>query len=481
MDSIKNQTISSAKWNGIERFSSQGIQFLLTLILARLLSPTDYGTIGMLAIFIEISQAFIDSGFQLALVRKTDVNEKDFSTAFYFNVIVAIIVYVILFFFSSSIASFFNQPILCPILRVYAISLLINSLMSVQVAMLQIKLDFKSLAKRNVSAVLISGLVGIIMAYFGWGVWALVWQCISRALINLVFICYICKWFPKEAFSRVSFKYLWSFGSRILGAGLLDSFYNNMTSFAIGKFYTAKDLGLYTRGKEFAQTPTITVNGVIATVTYPILAKIQDDRERLINVYIKYIKMSSLVLFFMCGLISALSSPLILITLTSKWSGAVIFLQIFAFSSMFDHLNPINLNLLKVTGRADYVFRLEVVKKTIALLILFAAIPLGVLAICISKLIYNQIAILINTYYTGKLYDYGYFKQWKDFLPYFYKTVLACLPTFGLTFTSLPYVLTIIIGVVLSIGLYMFLLRNDENYIEFKNLVIEKIPSFFKK
>lgn len=474
--SIKQQTISSVKWNGGEKMSVMGIQFILTLILARLLTPKDYGTIGMLAIFIEVSRTFIDSGFQMALVRKKDVTEKDFSTAFYFNVMVSIGVYGILFFCAPAIANFFYQPILCSILRVYSISLFINSLMAVQVSMLQIKLDFKSLAKRNVTATLISGIIGIAMAYWGYGVWALVWQNISAAIINFLFICYICRWYPKERFSRSSFQYLWSFGSRLLGAGLLHTFYQNMTSFAIGKFYTPQDLGFYKRGSEFAHVPTHALNGVLGSVTYPILAKIQDDTSRLMNVYKKYIRIASLSIFLLCGLFAALAHPLIILILKEKWSGAIVFLQLFALGSMFDHLNTINLNLLKVKGRSDLFFRLEVIKKSISLAILCAAIPFGVLAICISKLIYNQIAIIINTYYTGKLFHYGYIEQWKDFLPYFFKTVIACLPAFALTFTSLPNIVTIVIGSVVSISIYILLLYKDENFIEIKDLISDKIP-----
>ena len=474
--SIKDQTISGIKWNGIEKMGVMGIQFVLTLILARLLTPEDYGIIGMLAIFIEVSRTFIDSGFSMALVRKTDVNERDFSTAFLFNVVVAIIIYGVLFVAAPAIASFFYQPALCEVLRIYAISLFINSLMAVQVSMLQIKLDFKSLAKRNVTATLLSGFIGIAMAYFGYGVWALVWQNLSAAIINLVLICYICRWYPREAFSMDSFRYLWSFGSRLLGSGLLHTFYQNMTSFAIGKFYTPQDLGFYKRGSEFAHVPTHAINGVLLSVTYPILSKIQDDMVRLMNVYKKYIRLSSLTIFFLCGLIAALADPLIILFLTEKWKGAIIFLQLFALGSMFDHLNTINLNLLKVKGRSDLFFRLEIIKKSISLFILFISIPFGVLAICISKLIYNQIAIVINTYYTGKLFHYGYIEQWKDFLPYFFKTVIACLPSFILSLTSMNDIVVVVVGIILSTLIYIFLLRKDDSFIEIKVLMIEKIP-----
>ena len=475
MASIKLQTINSAKWNAIERFSVQGIQFVLTLLMARLLTPGDYGVIGMLTIFIAISQSFIDSGFNTALIRTTNVKEEDFSTVFYFNFAISIICYLILFFAAPTIAFFFHQDILCPILRVYSVSLIINSLMAVQVSMLQIKLDFKSLAKRNVIATLLSGVAGVIMAYLGFGVWALVYQNILASLINLIFIVMICRWYPKTGFCKESFKRLGSFGSRLLAAGLLDTIYKNLTNFAIGKFYTSADLGYYTRGSQFATVPSNSINGVLSTVTYPILAKIQNDDVRLIHVYQKYIQISSLVIFIFSGLLCALAKPIILFTLSDKWSESIIYLSLFAFSSMFNHLSTINLNLLKVKGRSDLFLKLEVLKKTISVIILAISVPMGVLAICISKVIYCQIAILINTYYTGKLFNYGYIDQLKDFLPYFFKTVIACVPSFILTLTSIPNIVIILLGTTITLTLYYLMLKNDENMIELIKLVLDKI------
>ena len=240
----------------------------------------------------------------------------------------------------------------------------------------------------------------------------------------------------------------------MLGAGLLNTIYKNLTTLVIGKFYTAVDLGYYSRGSQFAHAPTHTVNGVLNTITYPILAKIQDDETRLIGVYRKYIRTSSLVIFIMCGILAALGEPLVLLFLTEKWSCAIIFLQLFALGSMFDHMNTINLNLLKVKGRSDLYFRLEVVKKIIALIILAISVPFGVLIICISKLINNQIAIVINTYYTGKLFHLGYLQQMKDILPFLGRCIVACLPAYAMTFLEIPYIATIIVGTTISLFLY---------------------------
>ncbi len=475
MTSIKQQTISSSKWNFIERLSVQGTQFFLGVIMARLLLPSDYGTIGLLAIFFEVSRTFIDSGFNSALIRTKNPTEKDYSTVFYFNLAISLFAYAILFFIAPSVAKFFDIPILSSILRVQAITLVINAIMAVQVSMLNIQLNFKSLAKIRFSATSISGICGILLAYNGFGIWSLVWQQLIAAIISLGAICLTCRWIPKSGICKESFQRLGSFGSRLLIAGLLHTVYKNMTKLAIGKFYSAKDLGYYTRGEHFAELPCTTINGVLQTVTYPILAKIQDDQTQLIRVYRKYIRITSLCIFIISGTLCALAKPIVLLCLTDKWASAIIYLHIFAFSSMFDHLSTINLNLLKVKGRSDLFLRLEIIKKTISLTILLCAIPHGVLAICLSTLLYNQIAIFINTYYTGKLFHLGYLQQARDFAPYLGRCIIACIPAFLITYCDLPHIITIILGGGLSLSLYWFLLRNNPDMQELISLFTAKI------
>lgn len=475
MESIKDKTIKSAKWNALERLSIQGIQFILGLIMARLLTPNDYGLVGMVAVFFAISQSFIDSGFSTALIRKPDANEKEFSTVFYFNIVVAVFFYLALFISAPYIADFFKQPVLRPIVRVQAVSLIVNSLIVVQVAMLTIKLDFKSLAKRSVFATLISGLIGVSMAYTGFGVWALVSQNVLSSIINLIYTCWLCRWYPSERFNVQAFKKLGAFGSKLLASGLIHTIYVHLTTLAIGKFYSPQDLGYYSRGQQIAELPNTTINGVLQTVTYPILSQIKDDDAHLVAVYRKYIKMTSLVIFIFCGVLCALAKPFILILLTDKWLDAVPYLQVFALTCMFDHLSTINLNLLKVKGRSDLCLRLEIIKKIIAFGLLCVSIPLGVMAICLSKFVYNHIALFINTYYTGKLFGLGYITQLKDFFPYFFITILACIPSFLLSNSSLPNIMILIIGGSVSLLLYVLLLKNDDNMKEVILLAKEQL------
>lgn len=475
MSSVKEDTIKSVKWTALEKVSVQGIQFVLGLIMARLLTPEDYGTVGMLAIFIAISTTFIDSGFSNALIRKIDRTESDYCTVFYFNIVIAIVCYAILFIGAPWVADFFHIPLLCAILRVQSISLVLNSLMAVQVARLTIDLDFKALAKRNVFASIVSGIIGVMLAYIGWGVWALVAQALVGSFISLVFIWIYCKWIPRQGFSREAFRYLWGYGSKLMASGLLHTIYTNLTTLIIGRYFSSKALGVYSRGTQLASYPVNITNDVLGKVTFPILAKIQNDEGHLIHVYRKYICVTSMIIFFGCVLIAAVAKPLVLFLLTAKWAECIIYLQIFCFAIMFDHICRINLNLLEVKGRSDLFLRLEIIKKTISIAILFASIPFGVIGICVSKVIYTQIAVFINTYYTGKLFNLGYIAQIKDFSGFLIKSIIACAPAYLLTFLNLNNVVSLLLGCSSAVCIYWLLLRKDAYMIDILNMVKSKI------
>lgn len=476
MVSIKQETVKGVFWSGIEKFSDQGLRFTVGLVLARLLTPNDFGLVAMLTIFFSISETFIDSGFGTALIRKQNRTEKDFSTVFYFNIVVSFIFYTILFIFAPWVAVFFHASILCPILRVQAICLIFGGFTAVINAKLIIELNFKALAICSILATSISGCVGIFMAVIGYGVWSLICQTILYSLAKMIFVWLFCRWKPKLIFSWDSFKELGTFGSKLLAAGLINTLYINLTPLAIGRFYTSKDLGFYNRGAEFSKLPNQACLSILEKVTFPIFAKIQDDNYQLINVYKKYVKITSLFLIFFSLLLAALAKPIILLLLTDKWADSIIYLQLFCFAVMFNHINSINLSLLKINGRSDLFLRLEIIKKVVAVLILFAAIPFGVLAICISNIIYDQVAIVINTYYSGKLFNMGYFSQMKDYIGYFFLSLLACLPTYIYSMADSYPLLQIIVGCVLSSVIYFSLLYKDPNFREIV-LLIKNIKS----
>jgi teichuronic acid exporter len=300
---LKQKAAHGVVWSAVERFSAQGVQFVLGLILARLLTPEDYGLIGMLAIFLAVSQTFIDSGFSTALVQKKNRDELDYSTTFYFNIVVALVFYALLFFTAPLIADFYDEPLLQSLTRVVGLTIIINSLGVVQRAKFTINVDFKTQTKASLSSIIISGLVGIYLAYTGFGVWALVVQNLMRRTINVLVLWVISKWHPHKGFSWERFRGLFSFGSKLLLSGLLDTVFQNIYTIVIGKVFSAHTLGFFTRAKQFAAFPSSNITGVIGRVTFPVLSQLQDDDAKLRSAYTKIIKISALIIFpLMMGL-----------------------------------------------------------------------------------------------------------------------------------------------------------------------------------
>lgn len=476
-ENLKDKTLSGIKWTALEQFSVQAITFALSIILARLLTPTDYGTIGVLSIFIAVSGAFIDSGFGQALIRKKDCNDVDYSTILYFNIAVSVACYLLLFLCSPLIAGFFNMPILSSIVKVYCTTLIISALGTVPRTRLTKNLEFKTIAKINVMSTVFSAVIGVALAYAGWGVWALVWQAVLSGIFSNIILWMASRWYPEWVFSKQSFKEMFGFGSKLLAGGLIWQIYSNLTPIIIGKFFSARDLGLYSRGANIAQLPANMIFGVLAKVSYPIFARLQDDRERLIRVYRKYIKFSSMLIMFALLLLVAIAKPIVLILLTEKWASCIIFLQLFAISILTDHIDKLNLNLLVVVGRSDLHLKLEVYKRVVSLAVLFAAIPFGVIGICVSKIFYAQLALMFNTYYSGKLFGLGYWAQWKDFCPYIVFGIISVAPAFLLTYTDMSDWFVAIAGTVLAIAIYALCLklRNDESYSELIAIINEKV------
>lgn len=423
-ESLKQKTTKGLFWSSVERFSNQGMSFLFSVILARMLAPSDFGIIAMIAIFFAVAQSFVDSGFSNALVRKTDRREEDFSTCFYFNIGVGIIAYIVLFLIAPLVASFYNQPILSPIIRITGLGVVLNSLCVVQQALFTIKIDFKSQAKVTLSATIISGIVGVVLAYQGYGVWALVWQGVVMSLVRMGLLWLMSKWHPTTGFSKSSFHYLFGYGSKLLASGLLDTIYNNIYPIVIGKFYSPAQLGNYSRALSFAQLPSSNITSILQRVTFPVLSTIQDDIPRLQANYRRLLKLSAFIVFPLMMGLAAVAFPLIRVVLTPKWEGCSLYLQIICFALMWYPIHAINLNLLQVKGRSDLFLRLEIIKKIVGVCIMCITIPLGITAMCIGMVASSLISLFINTFYTGKLIDIGYLKQMRDLLPVLINSLL---------------------------------------------------------
>lgn len=418
---LKGKTKRGTLWSVIERFSVQGVTFLVLLVMARLLTPADYGIIGMIAIFIEVGQSLVDSGFSQALIRKRDRTETDNSTVFYFNIVVGIVLYLILFFSAPAIAGFYKKPdivpILIPVIRLLGLTIIINSFVVVQRALFTINLDFKTQAKASLAAALSSGCLGIGMAYAGCGVWSIAAQQLSNLFINVGLLWLLSSWRPVWTFSWSSFRFLFGFGSKLAIAGLLETAYRNIYNIAIGRVYKTAQLGFYTRAQQFGNFLSSNVTGVIQRVTFPVLCTIQDDDTRLSDVYRRVLRLSAFIIFpLMIGL-AALADPLIIVLLKPKWAFAATLLQILCLSMMWYPIHAINLNLLQVKGRSDLFLRLEVIKKVFGVATMLITIPWGLIPICVGQVVNSLIALVINTHYTGKLIGVGFFRQMRDLVP----------------------------------------------------------------
>lgn len=419
MSSLKDKTVKGVIWSSIDRFSAQGIQFVFSILIARLLVPEDYGVIAMLGIFMAVSQTFIDSGFGSALIRKVDRTETDFSTVFYFNIIVAVFFYLILFFSAPAIADFYNTPLLESITKIVALNLIIGALSGIHNAKLSIAIDFKSRAKISIVSTLLTGAIGLWMAYSGYGVWALVVQNVFSGVIRTVMLWIIVKWHPRLVFSWKSFKELFSFGSKLLASGLLDTLYNNIYTLVIGKVFSPSTLGVYSRANSLAQFPSSNITGVLQGVTFPVLSEIQNDEERLASAYKHFLRLSAFVVFPLMVGLAAVADPFIRVVLTDKWSGSIYLLQIICFQMMWYPIHAINLNILQVKGRSDYFLKLEIIKKVQGVLMLCITVPMGIVAMCYGSVISSVVCLLWNTHYTRKLIGYGFISQMKDMLPVF--------------------------------------------------------------
>lgn len=465
--SLKSQTKKGLVWSMIERFATQGVQFLFGIVLARLLSPSDYGTIAMPLVFLAIAQCFIDSGFSSALVRKQDLKEEDLSTAFYFNIMVGVVCYGILFFTSPLIADFYNTPILSDLLKVTALATLFNPLCAVQQAILTRKIDFRTQAIVSLSGAIISGIIGLTMAFNGYGVWSLVFQQVGGYAMRTSLLWILSSWRPKLLWSWESFNYLWGYGSKMLASGLLDTIYTNIYPIVIGKFFSAKDLGNYTRAQQFATLPSSNMTGVLQRVTFPVLSRLQDNDDRLAVNYRKILRLSAMLIFPMMMMLSAVADPFVRVLLTDKWEGCIILLQIICFNLMWYPIHAINLNLLQVKGRSDLFFRLEIIKKIIVTVVMCIAIPNGILWMVSGGIVTSIICLVVNTYYTGKLINVGYLTQMKDLLPIFALSFAMWCLIHSVNFLTDNLYLQIMLGVILG-GLFFFLgartfLRQDWN------------------
>lgn len=481
--SLKDKTVKGTVWSAVENVTRMGVTFVVSIILARLLSPEEYGLIGILTIFIALFNAIVDSGFTNALIRKQDATDTDYSTVFYTNLVLSVVLAATLFCCAKPIAVFFERPELVSLTQVMSSVVVINALAIVQRARTTKAIDFKTQTKITFISSIGSGVIGILMAYMGYSVWALVGQQLSNQLLSTIFFWIYNKWFPKLVFSWASFKEMWAFGSKLLASGLIDTVWKEIYQVVIGKCYSPATLGLYTRAKQFTDLCSSNLTSVVQRVSYPVLSSIQDDRIRLKSAYQRVIKTTMLPTFVLMLGMAACAESMIQVLIGEQWLECVPMLQIICTYGMLYPLHAINLNMLQVQGRSDLFLKLEIIKKIIAVGPLLLGIFVDIYLMLIGSLVTGLIAYYLNAYYSGPFLNYSIKEQVKDILPSFRVAVAMAVPVFAMSFIPLnPFMmlpLQILVGAIITITICE--VTKLPEYLELKGIAMPIINKVIKR
>ena len=471
---LKNKTVHGLGWSAMDNVTKMGITFVVSIVLARLLSPEEYGLIGILTIFISVFNAIVDSGFTNALIRKQDATDIDYSTVFYTNLVVSIFMAMVLFLCAPLIANFFERQELIPLTQVMSSIVVINALCIVQRARTTKKVDFKTQTKVTFIASVISGIVGIAMAYRGFGVWTLVGQQISMQLTTTLFFWFFNKWIPRLAFSMDSFREMWSFGWKLMVSILIDTTWKEIYQVVVGKCYSPATLGLYTRAAQFSQMFSSNLTSIIQRVSYPVLSSIQSDKIRLKFAYKKVIKTTMLPTFVLMLGLAACAKPMILCLIGEKWLGCVPMLQIICTFGMLYPLHAINLNMLQVQGRSDLFLKLEIIKKIIAIGPLLLGIFISIYWMLVGSLVTSLISYYLNAYYSGPFLNYSIKEQVKDILPSLWVSLIMAIPVLAMSFIPLNHFVLFPLQVVVGTAIVIVVCERFQlpEYLEIKNIVL---------
>lgn len=466
-------------WSGIERFSVQGISFILSIIIARLVSPSSYGLIVMIQVFLTFSQVFIDGGFAKALIQKKDRTEIDYYTVFLFNLAVAVGLYIVLFVFAPYIADFYEEPQLTNLTRVISLNIIISSLSIVQKARLTIALDFKTQTKAGILAVIVSGVSGIICAYSGMEVWALVVQgLVSQLMITISLMCF-SHWTPRFQFSTDSFKRMFSYGSKLMANNIITNIYINLANLVIGKKYSSADLAYYNRGFTLSQFPSTNIAEVLNRIIFPVLTRLQDDRKKLVEAYTKYLHLSNYIILPLMTLLIVLAHPLIEVLLTEKWLPAVPYIQIFSLNFMLYAMMQQSGNPVAAVGHSGILLKYQLVKRIVSFGILIVTVGISVTAVCWGILVSSVFEVIINMYVLRKDIGIGFRNQIKPQLDVVLLVLIVGACVYFWTLLVANVYLQLFIGSILGILIYltatfMFNLREKE-------MIMQAFPSLWRK
>ncbi len=476
-ESLKQRTFNGMKWGLLDNLANSGVTFLVGLILARMLSPIEFGILGIITIFINLSIVIIDGGFATALIRKPNADNNDYNTVFYANIIVSISLIILLYFTSGSIAAFFDQPLLEQVLPVMSLILLFNACSLIQKTILVKQLDFKSQALVSLVSSTTSGILGISAAFQGWGVWSLAIQQISRQFIMMIGLWIANHWIPAFRFSAHSFHELFGFGSKILLANIINSIYKDMFLAVIGKMYTARDLGYYNRAEQFNLIFSNNFGQIVQKVSLSALSQVQHNTIRFHASLRKMTRYVGIFTFAAVFGLSAIAKPLIITLVGQKWEYSVHLLQIMSLYAAIYPLQQLNLNILNIRKRSDIILRLEILKKTLFTFVIVVGFFFRLEWMLWAAVIYYYIEYILNSWYSKKLAGYGTWSQLKDLLPFYFISIVVSVGVWTFTFLDISYLLMIPLQILSALLLYIIIyaLMGTPEYYEVKTFFITKI------
>ena len=481
--SLKEKTVHGVGWSAIDNMAHYVVSFVVSIVLARLLSPEDYGLLGIIAIFTAICTALINGGFGSALIRKKDATDDDYNTAFIINFGMSLLLYAIIFFCAPLIARFFERDELVSLTRVSSLGMVIGALALVQQTRLTKHIDFKTQTKITIIASVLSGVIGIIMAALGFGVWALVAQSLSSHLFKTILLWFFNKWMPKLRFSLQSFRELFGFGWKIMVSGLLDTVWKELYQVIVGKYYSPATLGQYTRAKGFSQLFSSNLTSIIQRVTYPVLSNIQDDKVRMVAAYRRIIKTTMFITAVSMFFLGAVSEPLLYCLIGPKWHEAALYLPFICVAGSLYPLHAINLNMLQVQGRSDLFLGLEIVKKIIGLAPLFVGAFVGIIPMLCVNLVTSIINYFLNSHFPGKLLGYSSWMQIKDIAPDYGIALIVALSVWFLKYLPISNWFILPIQIVVGVTVFFMLCKFTKipEYEEIKGMLMPFVKKIRKK
>ena len=455
--SLKQQTISGVLWSAVQKFGTMGVSLISNFILARLLSPDDYGCVGILAIFIIVANTFVVGGFAGALVQKKDVTAEDYSTVFYWNIIVAVVLYVALYFSAGYIACFYKISLLEPVLQVQGVILIINAFSVVQMNKLRKEFDFKSLSVVQLVATVVAVVVTVAMAFYGCGVWSLVAQQLAASLVTVILLWYVSSWRPIFCFSLKSFKALFAYGAFLLFSDLLNSFCENVQGLIIGRRYSVDDMGFYSQARKMEEIPTITISHVVATVTFPVFAKLQSDRVRLYGAVSRSLKLMNFVNFPLMILLIVVADPLFIILFSDKWVDSVPYFRILCVAGLVNCLQSVNYQVTAAVGRSKALLRWNIVKRIVGLILVFVGMYWGVEGVLWAVVAGFYFTFIVNAVVASSSTEYSLGQQIKDCLPFLILSLFSAMLAFPLLYVcEFSNILQLILPSVVYVATYLF-------------------------